>query len=151
MPLFSIQTSVTVHPHVCGENFKELILTRARPGSPPRVWGKRFGLFAIIQILRFTPTCVGKTSRGGNGKVIHEVHPHVCGENNTRAGAIQYKGGSPPRVWGKREYARPSMVTQGSPPRVWGKRAWPGLDFVSRRFTPTCVGKTQAVTACGRR
>ncbi len=31
----------TVHPHVCGDNFREILLCWSIFGSPPRVWGQR--------------------------------------------------------------------------------------------------------------
>ena len=53
---------------------------------------------------------------------VHPVHPHVCGENVAGSYSVRSVRGSPPRVWGKQD-------------------ATEELDKI-RRFTPTCVGKT---------
>ncbi len=51
------------HPHVCGED----LLGRGRApqlaGSPPRVWGRLIESQPVLQKLRITPTCVGKTQQ----------------------------------------------------------------------------------------
>ena len=74
---------------------------------------------------RFTPTCVGKTPSEVRFPCGARVHPHVCGENQLGELKIQRLPGSPPRVWGKRPHLSPLPPT--------------------RRFTPTCVGKTRQV------
>ena len=98
----------SVHPHVCGENPASQGETMAQAGSPPRVWGKLLFLIFTVSLLRFTPTCVGKTTGTGTGTGIQAVHPHVCGENHTTVRSIATWVGSPPRVWGKRN--RPANI-----------------------------------------
>ena len=50
------------------------------------------------------------------------VHPHVCGDD--------------------RLAPRAEAISSGSPPRVWGRRQFPGKIAPRDRFTPTCVGTT---------
>jgi len=92
-------------------------------GSPPRAWGRQHVAGGIADGLRFTPTCVGKTVAHRDRRVADQVHPHVRGED------------------------RPSRRVQrnapGSPPRAWGRLVAGDADEDPRRFTPTCVGKTQ--------
>ena len=94
----------------------------AENGSPPRVWGNR----QIVKLggirVRFTPTCVGKSSSTSASRPASTVHPHVCGE-------------IPLARWLR-------GVLDGSPPRVWGNPASPGSAMRTWRFTPTCVGKS---------
>ena len=111
-----------VHPHVRGENFRELLNDFVR--------------------VRFTPTCVGKIGDAASAMVLKAVHPHVRGENWRGCVDIVTAGGSPPRAWGKLGQLGPhpshqrftptcvgkmlpgfSRISQtlGSPPRAWGK------------------------------
>ena len=52
----------SVHPHMCGEDVRPNLFFRERSGSPPHVWGRRRRYATQTIRLRFTPTCVGKTS-----------------------------------------------------------------------------------------
>ena len=71
---------VTVHPHVCGERFENLIMVSQVNGSSPRVWGTVACPGRHLLSSWFIPTCVG------NGRFTTwiapwlAVHPHVCGE-----------------------------------------------------------------------
>ncbi len=95
-----VQNATTVHPHVCGE----YSLLRFGPpfssGSPPRVWGIRLGGDHLIRNSRFTPTCVGNTTRWLIALWAYAVHPHVCGEYKRDHAFLRGLHGSPPRVWG---------------------------------------------------
>ncbi len=74
-------------------------------------------------LVRFTPTCVGKTSLYRNQMLGTSVHPHMRGEDDysaTKAGDVY-----------------------GSPPHAWGRPIAPPLPSAFYRFTPTCVGKTK--------
>ena len=91
-------------------------------GTPPRAWGKQRAAAISKPLLRYTPTCVGKTIvRIGVGPIL-KVHPHVRGENRRHLAIPQTAIGTPPRAWGKRDPDRP--------------------DRLHNRYTPTCVGKT---------
>ncbi len=52
----------TVHPHVCGEYFRNTWCFWLSFGSPPRVWGIPVLQWDHHYFRRFTPTCVGNTS-----------------------------------------------------------------------------------------
>ncbi len=95
-------------------------------GSPPRVWGIRISLAGSTGVTRFTPTRVGNTSACCCSLLPLSVHPHACGEYATSTAKKRMTGGSPPRVWGIRQFTR----------RIW----------VSPRFTPTRVGNTTPMT-----
>ena len=74
--------SVSVHPHVRGEDARHGAGARSRDdGSPPRAWGRRC-LHAPRHVsVRFTPTCVGKTHYKHFCPKLVPVHPHVRGED----------------------------------------------------------------------
>ena len=76
------------------------------------------------EYFRFTPTCVGTTRLVRNPQFHRKVHPHVRGDN--------YKGATCCGVW------------LGSPPRAWGQPRYVCCLRPILRFTPTCVGTTDA-------
>ncbi len=119
-----IRHSLSVHPHVCGEDSCIASFTDSIFGSPPRVWGRRERAEIPGREIRFTPTCVGKTlyrifkiilnsgspprvwgrpSTGGSRTCHRPVHPHVCGEDSSAPRILLRFDGSPPRVWGRPE------------------------------------------------
>ncbi len=107
---------------MCGENDLQHANLQYADGTPPRVWGKLNFARQRSQVIRYTPTCVGKTYSSIVFVCYTKVHPHVCGEN----------------VLVQRRY----QLRQGTPPRVWGKRlVWLYVTDACR-YTPTCVGKT---------
>ncbi len=111
-------------PTCVGTTVRASRFARPVPGSPPRVWGQPEGRSDKLAAGRFTPTCVGTTSASlpiGSGET---VHPHVCGDNCRSHRNVRSLSGSPPRVWGQ---------LGGGTGR-----------FKLPRFTPTCVGTTQA-------
>ncbi len=112
-----------VHPHVRGEDLKNAQEKLLGTGSPPRAWGRPEELRELPLCERFTPTCVGKTPRGGLRFSRGSVHPHVRGEDEVRE--------------------EENRVRIGSPPRAWGRRLQCSDGHGLFRFTPTCVGKTR--------
>ena len=48
------------HPHMCGESINITTADAAYGGSPPHVWGKLILNVHVKNVLRITPTCVGK-------------------------------------------------------------------------------------------
>ena len=72
-------------------------------------------------LLRFTPTCVGKILPNLLLRFLGTVHPHMRGENLSAFLLFFGATGSPPHAWGKF--------------RIIKERYFDG------RFTPTCVGK----------
>ena len=123
--VLSSQTSLgSVHPHMRGEDVEILGDAGQVGGSPPHAWGRLSYGLGIGYLLRFTPTCVGKT----------------CITRTQRA----KKCGSPPTCVGKTgTTGKPGRLRNGSPPHAWGRRTRKGRLHVHGRFTPTCVGKTQ--------
>ncbi len=114
--------AVSVHPHACGENWRCGSGCANASGSPPRVWGKLTIPTQATPAGRFTPTRVGKTRWRVLSFRGRPVHPHACGENNTKV--------------------RGKLKATGSPPRVWGKLLRGIVAASYDRFTPTRVGKT---------
>ena len=113
-----------VHPHVRGDNCSRRSPASARFGSPPRAWGQLGGFTLAAPIFRFTPTCVGTTSRSPASTAPLTVHPHVRGDNEQTGKASSCRPGSPPRAWGQQP----------------ASSSGPGRG----RFTPTCVGTTRS-------
>ena len=120
---------LTVHPHACGENVSAVNLEFAVVRFTPTPVGKtgNLKLRSPADVNRFTPTPVGKTPVVWPGIRSGSVHPHACGEN--------------------RLLARRPLARRGSPPRLWGKHSVIVALGMRPRFTPTPVGKTQAVKA----
>ena len=114
------------HPHVCGENRQHRCQDQPRPGSSPRVWGKRKMFHGGGKESRVIPTCVGKTLYFWFANKFISGHPHVCGENSS-IGVI-------------------SSAFTGSSPRVWGKQAKERPCARHHRVIPTCVGKTEGTS-----
>ncbi len=134
--------AAAVHPHVCGEYICAVSPLPCLLGSPPRVWGILDPQKLPASPHRFTPTCVGNTSRSLSRTRTISVHPHVCGEYLIRGNNGHMGIGSPPRVWGIRASRFKSLRETGSPPRVWGIRSDRLTFHGNLRFTPTCVGNT---------
>ena len=111
-----------VHPHVRGDDLLIGFLAADVRGSPPRAWGRHFESESGCRETRFTPTCVGTTTRKLTAWPWRSVHPHVRGDDARAVRIHGARGGSPPRAWGRLE---PLSV-----------------GFVVGRFTPTCVGTT---------
>ena len=120
----------TVHPHVCGEIYQRQQALRLHRGSPPRVWGNLGTIKFDLHPIRFTPTCVGKSSNPETCFSRFAVHPHVCGEIVAIAESQQADDGSPPRVWGNLG----AILRTDAP----------------LRFTPTCVGKSGSRKSAAR-
>ena len=72
------------------------------------------------ELKRFIPTCVGSAGTRRLEATADTVHPHVCGEREGVADAMDKLHGSSPRVWG----ALSKDLVRGNP----------------SRFIPTCVG-----------
>ncbi len=79
---------------------------------------------------RFTPTCVGQTSRPAKPSKISTVHPHMRGADARANGQ--------------------DIGHIGSPPHAWGRRPVAGTHGTLMRFTPTCVGQTLRVSRLAR-
>ena len=119
----------TVHPHMRGEYVEPDGCFDGVTGSPPHAWGIQGETCRNLIKTRFTPTCVGNTSRPPVSPARTPVHPHMRGEYTTSTASLSARCGSPPHAWG---------IHRGSRPR----RA-----ATLRGFTPTCVGNTRPASA----
>ena len=111
---------------MCGENQRVVHGLFYQFGSSPRVWGKLIRHAPPPPHHRVIPTCVGKTRARPQNLRSSSGHPHVCGENCRGCTGGYLRGGSSPRVWGKRREGR-DEVCEG-------------------RVIPTCVGKTKGIS-----
>ena len=120
----------TAHPRACGENVRSKAKPRARPGSSPRVRGKRAGGEAVDDRGGLIPARAGKTRTPARLHTMEPAHPRACGEN-------AYE-------WVK------NLFSGGSSPRVRGKLVKDAVFLCGGRLIPACAGKT-ASRRCGRR
>ena len=113
------------HPRVCGENVSEIRAVIFRPGSSPRVRGKRRNQTEHVLYRGLIPACAGKTSSCRSAAMPRRAHPRVCGENSPSPNHLKKMEGSSPRVRGKlaREIER----------------------VRKQRLIPACAGKTVGV------
>ena len=157
---------LTVHPHMRGENLHASTSQHGADGTPPHAWGKLSDLFIVAPVLRYTPTCVGKTLCALHTILRIQVHPHMRGENCAHYGKATNPDGTPPHAWGKRsEVAKLQFGDRYTPtcvgktiaarrrvlacpvhPHMRGEngRLAPAHEWIFR-YTPTCVGKTQTI------
>ncbi len=103
-----------------GSALRELIWTE----TPPRAWGRPFGISSAIMRRRNTPTCVGKTVIPSSMRIFLRKHPHVRGEDFRRAAVFNRLVETPPRAWGRQRQECLVILLVGN--------------------TPTCVGKTSS-------
>ena len=131
-----------VHPHMRGENVDEHQHRRAADGTPPHAWGKLYSDSNSSALIRYTPTCVGKTAGARCRAARITVHPHMRGENGkwyekTSTDEVH------PHMRGENAQTRSYFGRQdGTPPHAWGKHCGKQITRISHRYTPTCVGKT---------
>jgi len=97
-----LRVVTAVHPHVRGEYITLNVERDDLAGSPPRAWGIRPRNAVWHSSCRFTPTCVGNTESGCEGRGRDAVHPHVRGEYFFACASVSFAPGSPPRAWGIR-------------------------------------------------
>ena len=110
------------HPHARGEDLSPHPSRSTQPETPPRTWG-RLELDALDELVfRNTPTHVGKTDFDDIAENASEKHPHARGEDVCAS----------PRRGRQKE----------TPPRTWGRPTERNRSAISRRNTPTHVGKT---------
>ena len=101
-PAKASMRSRRAHPRACGENATSKEPDPCRAGSSPRVRGK-LGRFRVqLDRMGLIPARAGKT-RDTHVQDSHApAHPRACGENLTREFVCLARGGSSPRVRGKR-------------------------------------------------
>ena len=108
---------------MCGENTSTTSPLSREKGSPPRVRGKQAVEVMLIERVRITPACAGKTLIQLHRPRAVQDHPRVCGENLL---TLLFSCG-----------------TAGSPPRVRGKQSKYASTPRRCRITPACAGKTK--------
>ncbi len=111
-----------VHPRVCGADENCIASRQVRPGSPPRVRGRRAPAPVPAPALRFTPACAGQTGFCRN----------TCKD----------VGGSPPRVRGRRCDWRSRLMPGRFTPACAGQTCPTAGRRGCARFTPACAGQT---------
>ena len=89
------------HPRACGENNLASSISLVKPGSSPRVRGKRRRPFHRVVIDGLIPARAGKTSAARARGAWAWAHPRACGENRTAQTRRSERPGSSPRVRGK--------------------------------------------------
>ena len=72
--------AISVHPHVHGELYLEVLDRAARIGSSPRAWGTPRDDDNPDSCSRFIPTCMGNSWEFAAAFGTGLVHPHVHGE-----------------------------------------------------------------------
>ncbi len=88
--------SMTVHPHVRGEQFIRPSLPSCTGGSSPRARGAESNHCRHPRWCRFLPTCAGSRGQGSRPVEPAPVHPHVRGEQvRTLDLGIKSPGSSP--------------------------------------------------------
>ena len=100
-----VQNQFKDHPRGCGENLTVCRIITLRPGSPPRMRGKRKKLLKFSTYTGITPADAGKTWRKAEKDNDTEDHPRGCGENAMLEAELDGNTGSPPRMRGKRSTA----------------------------------------------
>ena len=131
------------HPHVRGDDGVEGRRAGEARGSPPRAWGRPHGFGIDARSARLTPTCVGTTPSNSAGRRGWTAHPHVRGDDASRARVgVQASRLTPTCVgttrwrarWATNRSAHPHVrgddrmrfaswvSAYGSPPRAWGRR-----------------------------
>ena len=129
------------HPRACGEKSLAVTPKPGEQGSPPRVRGKERACFAQGGQHGITPARAGKRSRQDTRPAFVWDHPRACGEKQgERWDEIAYAG-SPPRVRGKAQCARPRLPCRGITPARAGKRQGIVCTAGGRRDHPRACGE----------
>ena len=98
-----ITTCSPDHPRACGANMDLTIANAYRPGSSPRVRGKRETGREKTRRNRIIPARAGQTRWCPPWRSLYPDHPRACGANGWLPIEDRYNTGSSPRVRGKRE------------------------------------------------
>ena len=131
-------------------------------GSPPRAWGRPACCVERVEVVRFTPTCVGTTHRARDRRRAHRFTPTCVGTTPAPSATRRPMIGSPPRAWGRPDLERLSEerrsvhphvrgdddydrsvagLDSGSPPRAWGRRGHCRTDRASSGSPPRAWGR----------
>jgi len=97
-----VETVEWAHPRLCGDGDEPPKPTGWRRGSPPPVRGRRIFRYGGKGRGGLTPACAG-TANGSEAIRCHNrAHPRLCGDGETLHRPVNYPGGSPPPVRGRR-------------------------------------------------
>ena len=107
------------HPRACGENVGHHGEAQGAAGSSPRVRGKPVQPHACRIPQRLIPARAGKTPACPRAAPGRGAHPRACGENGSWGKRGTPRGGSSPRVRGK----RPSIAQRPRTERLIPARA----------------------------
>ncbi len=113
------------HPHGRGEDGADGGDAGVDAGAPPRAWGGPNEIAAAVDLIRRTPTGVGRTPAHTPHRTPPAAHPHGRGEDTVTRRSSTSNGGAPPRAWGglhlDPERPHPGRRT----PTGVGRTAWP--------------------------
>ena len=109
------------HPHACGEDSAVKKMFCAMTETPPRMWGRHLETDPAWMMFGNTPTHVGKTHLHTSHTQPRQKHPHACGEDSRKSTPTTGCVETPPRMWGRRAEAFPSLSTKGNTPTHVGK------------------------------
>ena len=130
----------TAHPRACGENHRRSARNGVAGGSSPRVRGKQTAEVAQGFDDGLIPARAGKTTWVWHRVCAGRAHPRACGENFRDIGINTGKGGSSPRVRGKRARRLSVGLAGGLIPARAGK---------TRADAPAGPGAPAHPRACG--
>ena len=131
------------------ENYPRKDHSQRRSETPPRAWGRRLESLTVENVLRNTPTCVGKTrSKPVERFFGTETPPRAWGRLNLSMGSRQPRLRKHPHVRGEDGVVKYRTGAQvETPPRAWGRPYLKSMLGSGDRNTPTCVGKTHRPTS----
>ena len=118
-----------------------------KPGSSPRVRGKRFERACGLAKLRLIPACAGKTKIPFLNRLSRTAHPRVCGENFDFIEDFLHFTGSSPRVRGKLRFYRGFSALHGLIPACAGKTRRTLEVTRTARAHPRVCGENKVATA----
>ena len=114
------QSSLPVHPHVCGEHYSENLVLVAIDGSSPTRVGNIQSARSDQCLHRFIPTRVGNILKCTRAASFRTVHPHACGEHAAAWDWCARPAVHPRRVGNIISASKSRPASIGSSPRVWG-------------------------------
>ena len=120
------------HPHGRGEDQSWLGTLTMCAETPPRAWGRQIHHLLITEILRNTPTGVGKTRSLAEKHLKKKKHPHGRGEDRRPVRRRLCGSETPPRAWGRLDMAARQGCRTGNTPTGVGKTR----ERSSRRWLP---------------
>ena len=138
-PIGGSPSGVSVHPHACGEHYRDTIAQHTHCGSSPRLWGTFLCSVQFALPIRFIPTPVGNILHQSPTEFATTVHPHACGEH----APIPIRGlfilGSSPRLWGTWDILfPPNQATRFIPTPVGNIHTRSDLSIISAVHPHAC-------------